>query len=792
VTIDGQGTTRCFELIPPNGKSTTPAVLEDLSIINGSTTNNGGALYCGEYGIITLEDCTLRNNEADGSGGAVYGEHATAIHCLFRSNESTGNGGAMTEGAAQFCRFLENQAHASGGGIKNVVADSCIIAENHAQSGGGASGGDVRNCTIINNTASSRGGGVDYVGTAKNCILWYNTAPLGTNLYATTTTYSCSPDLTPGATGCITNEPILIDIPGGNYRLFRTSPCRNAGNNADVFTTEDIEGNERIYLPSSGGIVDMGAYEDVGDRAITFYVDKNNPTPAYPYTNPTIAATNIQTALNLTISGDRVEVSRAHYDIPASISISNRISLVGIKSPTGEKPVIDANDQFQCLDINRAASNSVISSFTITHGSADHHENGGGAAYCPFAIVFSDCDFSYNDAYKKGGALYFYGTANNCQFLFNTAGSGGGTYKGTSIDCLYSGNIAAYQGGGGSLYSTLINCTLTNNLAQGLYPNGGGANNGKATGCLFVDNTANYRGGGMFYGTARNCIFRSNKAGNGGGINATETSNSLLVGNRAQYGGGANHGLLRNCIITENIAEKGGGTYQGTLFNTIVYENTSTNDPIQNVYMPNNLRSVCAEDGVTPGTDGCITNAPAFLDPIIGDYHLRIDSPCIDTGENSKTNSTTDLEGNPRIANATVDMGAYEFIPQAGADTDADDMPDTWEYDHFDGNADATADADSDQLSNLSEYIAGTDPTNSASYLHITQIECEDNGNGVQTTLHWSPSVEGRIYGVSWTTNLVDGFEDTGLFALPYPADQLVIDKSLSGAFYKINVHLDD
>jgi hypothetical protein len=293
----------------------------------------------------------------------------------------------------------------------------------------------------------------------------------------------------------------------------------------------------------------------------------------------------------------------------------------------------------------------------------------------------------------------------------------------------------------------------------------------------------------MYDGTATNCIFRLNEAHYGGGIQNSEASNCLLVGNRVRgVGGGANQGLLRNCIITENIAEKGGGTYQGTLFNTIVYENTSTNDPIQNVYMPNNLRSVCAEDGVTPGTDGCITNAPAFLDPIIGDYHLRIDSPCIDMGANAETNSTTDLEGNPRVANASVDMGAYEFIPQVGADTDADDMPDTWEYDHFDGNADATADADSDQLSNLGEYIAGTDPTNSASYLHITS--CTLTNNGTQMQIIWSPSISGRIYGIFSTTNLMTDFSDTGI-SHPYPDTHTMVTNQAPSTYYKVSVQLD-
>ena len=45
-----------------------------------------------------------------------------------------------------------------------------------------------------------------------------------------------------------------------------------------------------------------------------------------------------------------------------------------------------------------------------------------------------------------------------------------------------------------------------------------------------------------------------------------------------------------------------------------------------------------------------------------GDYRLLPSSPCIDKGINQDWMlDATDLAGNPRILNGTVDMGAYEF-----------------------------------------------------------------------------------------------------------------------------------
>jgi hypothetical protein len=65
------------------------------------------------------------------------------------------------------------------------------------------------------------------------------------------------------------------------------------------------------------------------------------------------------------------------------------------------------------------------------------------------------------------------------------------------------------------------------------------------------------------------------------------------------------------------------------------------------------------------------------------------------------------------------------------ADTDGDQMPDTWEELFGLGPndpADAAGDWDGDGLTNLGEFLSGTDPNDAASVLRLEMIRVEDHG----------------------------------------------------------------
>ena len=115
-------------------------------------------------------------------------------------------------------------------------------------------------------------------------------------------------------------------------------------------------------------------------------------------------------------------------------------------------------------------------------------------------------------------------------------------------------------------------------------------------------------------------------------------------------------------------------------------------------------------------------------------YKLTAGSVAIDAGTVAFM-PAVDLLGVPRPVDgdtngtATVDMGCYEFIPQA-LDSDADGVPDwwTWQYfGHLSGQGSdysmATNTVPGSRMSNLEKYLADLNPTNPLSVLAVTGVQ---------------------------------------------------------------------
>lgn len=260
----------------------------------------------------------------------------------------------------------------------------------------------------------------------------------------------------------------------------------------------------------------------------------------------------------------------------------------------------------------------------------------------------------------------------------------------TVIDGNQSGIAVAFDSRE-SRDSIIDGFSITNSLGSGIYcynnssPTiinniifGNNADHGGGIGCVKSSSPA----------ISKN-IIQNNNAIDGGGIYLNDSmaiiSNNIIANNTASGDGGGifcdfqSGTTITGSTISDNSAsDEGGGIYcdrkaSAAVINTILWFNAATIGPeismrsistlgISHSDVTAGQTYVFVESGCTLSWGpGMIDADPLFIDAAGGDYHLTWDSSCRDVGDNSSATEPTDFEGDPRIKDANVDMGADEF-----------------------------------------------------------------------------------------------------------------------------------
>jgi hypothetical protein len=437
----------------------------------------------------------------------------------------------------------------------------------------------------------------------------------------------------------------------------------------------------------------------------------------WPYTNWATAADTIQKAIEAATTNDIVLVNDGTYDTGGTVvhSMSNRVAVVkpitvqSVGGPTqtiivGEGP--RGSHAMRCAYLTNGAT---LAGFTLANGFtriAGHPvwELSGGGVLLEGGTV-ADCVLGGNVASGKGGGAYCDGggTLTNCIIDNNASlNDGGGVFcgDGTLTDCTFSNNAAAQDGGSAycGIDGSLTHCIILSGTATN---NGGGVfcSGGMIFGCEIRGSTALNDGGGVYCGyegtVVSHCTISGNTAArNGGGLFSSEAAvshctittnsaaargggayceyeatlvSSLVVSNAAVIQGGGLYcgsgGTAANCTFTRNRSDKGGGAFcviGGTLVNCILW-----NNPYGGNLDNNGSVSHCCTTPLT-GSHG-VDEDPQF----VGADHFRLSStsPCVNAGTNvSWLVGPTDLDGQPRILDGTIDIGAYEYVGEAFLD----------------------------------------------------------------------------------------------------------------------------
>ena len=352
-------------------------------------------------------------------------------------------------------------------------------------------------------------------------------------------------------------------------------------------------------------------------------------------------------------------------------------------------------------------SSPLIDGVTITGGYTGYLMDGpfgmnGAGIYVEFsAATFVNCIIENNHTAA--------GITDKLAGLYHTGGNGAGLYSEYADvvlqNCIFrdnhTGNGAAGEcwdiawpgtagGSGAGLYFTysdaqLMNCTIVNNTtghggAGGFcdYEPGEcspGASGGSGAGLYFDESWA----------MLTSCLIAGNIAGNGGaGVTEDEVE---CPGGAGGSGGGiwASESpiVLQSCTIADNAAGQAGPGpagaspgYAGGLFavgeggpyldGCIFWGNVSSIGSPREAQFFGTLDAIsysCVQgwDGSVPGS-GNIGDDPLFVAPG-SDYHITIASPCLNAGnpEYEPYEGETDIDGEDRIANGRIDIGADEL-----------------------------------------------------------------------------------------------------------------------------------
>jgi hypothetical protein len=323
-----------------------------------------------------------------------------------------------------------------------------------------------------------------------------------------------------------------------------------------------------------------------------------------------------------------------------------------------------ADNSYHVVTGDGVDSSAGLDGFTITAGNATYapysndSPDGGGLVAEKGDPVITNCIFTHDSAEFGGGILISFAEfsapiqlISNCTFIDDQADDGGGIYiSGNSYavlrSCDFEGDSADYGGAMDNAYSS--NTAMAN--------------------CVFSGNYSSVEGGAIFNMNSAplltNCTFAANVSGR------AQSGGAFYVLNTGQ--GDPLVPVLDNCILWGDIAGDGPdeiATYGPS--GTTAHLSVNYSDVDQAGY-----------SGIHNDIDAdpnFIRNPLTLNSGDFGDLSLQGDSLAINSGSNTdlydaafvggyyQRNASTyieipsDIQGDPRVVDHTVDMGAYEY-----------------------------------------------------------------------------------------------------------------------------------
>lgn len=622
-------TDNCYNVvIGANG-----AILDGFTIRKGNANHASTAQYRSGGGIYingcspTIQNCTIKYNYAIKDGGGM--------RCINSAVPNITN-----------CLFKENKAEDRGGGLYNEssspIINNSVFCKNETENVsidmGGAgiynnnSSPDVINCIFVENDTLGDGGGINNIGDSsdpdiRNCIFYLNYSGFNGGGI-------CNGQFSGGQS----SDPIITNcIFWFNSDYYGSGEINNYEGANPVITYCDIEdwsggtGNFSIspeFYDASDpdGADDIFYTEDDGFRLKLI-------SPCIDRGNGDIAPEN-----------DIVGLPRIDIDYGVGLPVTNN----GTGTPNYSDIGAYETKQIWFVDGDKANDSGIGNSWTnarkYLHTTLSSVDSGNeiwvkAGMYKP-GFNRTDSFALEEDIEVYGGFITGAETMRSERNWRKNVTTLSGDLNDNGLD-----NNDAYH----------VVTAADGAILDGFTITGGNAN---STG-------SNANGGGIYIASCtpiiRNCVIKTNEAGDeGGGIYCSNSSsiltNCYFIGNNAVKGGGISiinlSPTLTNCVFTGNtVTETGGGIRNSNsspkIINCTIYNNTASTSGggIYNISSISNVAGCTAINSIIWGNSTEVTNSttrPRFMNCDIEDCGGSganwVSSLGIDWGGNKETN----------------------------------------------------------------------------------------------------------------------------------------------------------
>ncbi|RZA00603.1 MAG: T9SS type A sorting domain-containing protein [Sphingobacteriaceae bacterium] len=629
ITVNGQSLrSYFFGGLLLNGASPE---LTNLSITENNAQNGGGGIGITLAARPTIKNSIISGNSSSLSGGGVYinATSPTFINVIISGNNASN----------------------SAGGIYFNSSSSSVFT----------------NVTISGNKATTMGGALHIQSTGSLVPSFYNSIVYGNNtgVSAQSTTVGAKyyNSIVQGSRGSgnwlstigfnggdnLDVDPLFISAPiangapftGGNYKLQRTSPAINAGDNSYytdlVATSLDLAGKPRVSDYSDGATIDMGAYEyqtSIAPNADgVLFVKKGSTGKGASWINAVGELADALKEAKTNTEIKQIWVAAGTYNPLYSPADNNFGNGAGRENAFLLVKDVKVYGGFAGTESGLSQRNFNTNISTLT-GDLGGSEN------------------SYNVVISSGTM----GLATLDGFTIRDGNASSSSY-------IYVNGNQVYQCSGAGIYNSVSDADYKN--------------------LIVMNNFCGESGGGMFsYRSSvrlNHVTMKNNGARHGGAMANQDNShatvvNSLFTGNSSSDGGGAIYNVDGSLpkFVNITVAQNTGNTVNGIsnesnalpeVYNSIIWDTITGN------YNATYSLVRGANPTGTGNINATVILADIFTDYANGDYTLKTGSPAIKAGSNSLFNGLTadtkDLAGNTRAYNfatgGTIDIGAYEY-----------------------------------------------------------------------------------------------------------------------------------